>query len=73
MLWRIGYDLLKFQEMTAKLLETVWEIIFSTPYSYLSMTKRSVYVDKHTHAGQEGTRLKLIPGQFRYSVRLTPS
>jgi len=66
MLWRIGYDLLKFQEMMAKLLDTGLGNYLTTPYSFLSMTKRSVYVDKHTHAGQEGTRLKLIPGQFRY-------
>jgi chlorite dismutase len=66
MLWRIGYDLLKFQEMSAKLLETGLGNYLTTPYSYLAMTKRSVYVDKHVHPGQEGTRLKLIPGQFRY-------
>jgi hypothetical protein len=66
MLWRIGFDLLKFQEMMAKLLETGLGNYLTTPYSFLSMTKRSVYVDKHTHTGQEGTRLKLIPGQFRY-------
>ena len=66
MLWRIGFDLLKFQEMMAKLLETGLGNYMTTPYSFLSMTKRSVYVDKHTHTGQEGTRLKLIPGQFRY-------
>ncbi len=66
MLWRIGYDLLKFQEMTAKLLATDLGKYLTTPYSYLSMTKRSVYVDKHQHPGQEGARLKLIPGQFRY-------
>jgi chlorite dismutase len=66
MLWRIGYDLLKFQDMMARLLETDLGKYLTTPYSFLSMTKRSVYVDKHTHAGQEGTRLKLVPGQFRY-------
>ena len=66
MLWRIGYDLLKFQEMSAQMLATDLGKYLTTPYSYLSMTKRSVYVDQHTHAGQEGTRLKLTPGQFRY-------
>ncbi len=66
MLWRIGFDLLKFQEMTAKLLATDLGKYLTSPYSYLSMTKRSVYVDKHQHPGQEGTRLKLVPGQFRY-------
>jgi chlorite dismutase len=66
MLWRIGYDLLKFQEMTAQLLATGLGQYIATPYSYLSMTKRSVYVDKHVHENQEGRRLRLTPGQFRY-------
>ena len=66
MLWRIGYDALKLQEMSAQLLATGLGNYLSTPYSYLSMTKRSIYVDKHVHEGQEGTRLKLVPGQFRY-------
>ena len=50
MLWRIGFDLLKFQETMAKLLATGLGNYLTTPYSFLSMTKRSVYVDKHTHA-----------------------
>jgi chlorite dismutase len=66
MLWRIGYDPLKFQEMSAQLLATGLGNYLTTPYSYLSMTKRSVYVDKHTHQGQEGTRLRLVPGQFKF-------
>ncbi len=66
MLWRIGYDPLKLQEMSARLLATGLGNYLTTPYSYLSMTKRSVYVDKHTHEGQEGTRLRLVPGQFKY-------
>jgi len=66
MLWRIGYDPLKLQEMSAQLLSTGLGKYLANPYCYFSMTKRSVYVDKHTHEGQEGTRLKLVPGQFRY-------
>jgi len=66
MLWRIGYDPLKFQEMSARLLATELGKYLTTAYSYFSMTKRSVYVDKHTHEGQEGTRLRLVPGQFKY-------
>jgi chlorite dismutase len=57
MLWRIGYDPLKLQEMSAQLLATELGKYLATPYSYLSITKRSIYVDKHTHEGQEGTRL----------------
>ena len=66
MLWRIGYDILQLQEMSAKLLATGLGNYLTTPYSYLSMTKRSIYVDKHTHEGQEGTRLRLVPGKFKY-------
>jgi chlorite dismutase len=66
MLWRIGYDPLKLQEMSAQLLATELGKYLATPYSYFSMTKRSTYVDKHTHEGQEGTRLRLVPGQFKY-------
>jgi len=66
MLWRITYDLPRFQEMTAKLLATDLGKYLTTPYSYLSMTKRSVYVDKHEHEGQEGRRLRLMPGKFKY-------
>ena len=66
MLWRISYDLPKFQEMTAQLLSTGLGQYLSTPYSYLSMTKRSIYVRDHKHDDQEGTRLRLTPGKFRY-------
>ncbi len=66
MLWRIGYDLVRFQEMAAELLATGLGQYVATPYSYLAMTKRSTYVREHQHAGQEGTRLRLTPGQFRY-------
>ena len=66
MLWRIGYDLDAFQEMSARLLATDLGKYLTAPYHYLSMTKRSIYVDKHVHADQEGARLRLTPGQFRY-------
>jgi chlorite dismutase len=66
LLWRIGYDLLQFQEMSAQLLATDLGKYLTTPYSLLSMTKRSVYVDKHVHDDQEGRRLRLTPGKFRY-------
>lgn len=66
MLWRISFDLPKFQEMTARLLETDLGKYLTTPYSFLSMTKRSIYVDKHVHEDQEGRRLRLVPGKFKY-------
>jgi chlorite dismutase len=30
------------------------------------MTRRSMYVSRHIHAGQEGTRLRLMPGGAKY-------
>lgn len=66
MLWRISYELPRFQEMTAQLLETGVGKYLTTPYSYISITKRSIYVDKHIHEGQEGRRVKIFPGKFKY-------
>jgi chlorite dismutase len=66
MLWRIGYELELFQEMSSKLLATGLGRYLSTPYSYLSMTKRSVYVDHHVHEGQESKRLQIVPGKGKY-------
>ena len=38
----------------------------SLPYSYLAMTKRSVYIDKHVHEGQEGRLRTVRPTDARY-------
>ncbi len=66
MLWRISYDLDLFQDMSTKILASGLGRYLTTPYSYLAMTKRSVYVDHHIHAGQEGKRLTVVPGKSRY-------
>ena len=65
-LWRITYELELFQEQMTKALATGLGQYLSTPYSYLSMTKRSVYVDHHVHEGQESRRLKITPGRSKY-------
>ena len=66
MLWRISYELELFQQMTAKMLASGLGKYLTTPYSYLSMTKRSIYVDHHTHEGQESKRLTVVPGKAKY-------
>ena len=66
MLWRISYELELFQEMTTKLLSTALGRYLTTPYSYLAMTKRSIYVDHHVHEGQESKRLTIVPGKSKY-------
>ena len=66
MLWRISYDLAAFQEMSSKLLSTGLGQYLTVPYSYIAMTKRSTYVREHVHDDQEGTRLRLTPGKFKF-------
>ncbi|CAI4032753.1 Chlorite dismutase [Nitrospira tepida] len=66
MLWRISYEMELFQEMSTKIMASGLGKYLSTPYSYLSMTKRSIYVDNHSHEGQESKRLTIIPGRSKY-------
>jgi chlorite dismutase len=66
MLWRISYELEALQEMSVKISRSGLGKYLNTPYSYLAMTKRSVYVDKHTHEGQESKRLRVVPGEMKY-------
>jgi len=66
MLWRISYELELLQEQMSKALATGLGNYLTTPYSYLAMTKRSVYVDHHVHEGQDSRRLKITPGKSKY-------
>ncbi len=66
MLWRISPDLETLQEMMAKMQSSGLGKYLNTPYSYLAMTKRSMYVDKHAHEGSESSRLKVVPGEAKY-------
>jgi chlorite dismutase len=63
MLWRIGYDIDPFQQMVADINKSAIGRWIDIPHSYLSMTKHSQYVDEHVHEGQEGRRLKIVPGK----------
>ncbi len=63
MLWRIGYDLDPFQRMAADINKSVFGRFLDVPASYLAMTKHSQYVDEHVHEGQEGRRLRIVPGK----------
>jgi chlorite dismutase len=46
LIWRVGAQLEDLQEMSAAIQQTALAGYLSVPYSYLSMTKRSTYVDK---------------------------
>ncbi len=66
MLWTISEELETFQPFMAELLATGLGSYTSLPYSYLSQTRRSMYVDQHRHGDQEGTRLTVTPGKAKY-------
>src|SRR5258705_3034994 len=63
MLWRIGYDLDPFQQLAADINKSILGRYLDVPVSYFSMTKHSQYVDEHVHEGQEGRRLRIVPGK----------
>ena len=66
MLWRISYDLDSFQKMNSELFKSAIGPYLKTPASYLAMTKRSIYIDKHQHEGQDGNRMAITPGRGKY-------
>lgn len=66
LLWRISEVLDLFQQMSSELLKTGLGKYIAIPYSFLAMTKRSIYVDKHVHPGQEGRRGRVVPGESKY-------
>src|SRR5712692_11211423 len=59
LLWTVSERLEDFQELQAALLRSPMGAHLDTPYSYLAMTKRSQYVDRHAHADQEGQRTRV--------------
>lgn len=64
-LWRISYRLEDFEDMSAALHRTKLGQYLSTPYSFLSQSKRSTYVDK-LNPEHEGQRTKIQPGRYKY-------
>jgi chlorite dismutase len=66
MLWQASEDLDDLHGFAAELQRGRLGAWLNQPYSYLAMTRRSIYVREHTHEGQEGTRLRLMPGGAKY-------
>lgn len=66
MFWRISPNLENLQRMSVEVRKTGMGKYLIPAYSFLSMTKRSMYVDKHQHEGQEGDRLTVVPGNAKY-------
>jgi chlorite dismutase len=69
MLWMVSERLEDFQELQAAVLRSSMGAHLDTPYSYLAMTRRSQYVDRHVHADGsqgEGRRTRVRPTGRRY-------
>jgi len=68
MLWMVSERLEDFQELQSAVLRTRMGVFFDTPYSYLAMTRRSQYVDKHVHddGEGEGRRTRVRPLDRKY-------
>jgi chlorite dismutase len=66
MLWTISERLEDFQQLLSEVLKSPLGRHLITPFSYLSMTRKSEYIREHRHPGQEGDALKKIPGNAKY-------
>jgi len=65
MLWRIGYSLDPLQEMSARINGSALGRYLEVTQSFLSMTKRSMYIDKDNPEHVED-RLHIVPGRSKY-------
>lgn len=65
LIWRIGTDLDPMQEMTGRLNQTEMAKYVEPTHSLLSMTKRSMYIEKECEAQAED-RTHIVPGQSEY-------
>ncbi len=63
MLWRIAFDLADFQEAQARINRTRMGGYLSQPHNFVSMQKRSQYVNRIDGSGHG---LELLPGQGSY-------
>jgi len=66
MVWTVSDRLEDFQELTSRLFGSRMGVYLGMPYSYLAMTRRSQYIEKHIHEGQEGSRLRVKPTGAKY-------
>jgi chlorite dismutase len=65
-LWMVSEILEDFQQAQASIMASPMGAHLDVTYSYLAMTKRSQYVDKHEHADQEGRRTRIRPLGRKY-------
>lgn len=63
MLWRIAFDVREFQDAQARLNRTRLMGYLTQPYNYVSMQKRSQYVNRIEGSGHG---LEILPGRGQY-------
>lgn len=66
MLWSISPRIEDLHNFALDIRKTSIGSYLRTPHSYLAMTRKSMYVDKHQHPGQEGKRLQIVPGEAKF-------
>ncbi|MGA2231787.1 MAG: chlorite dismutase family protein [Tepidisphaeraceae bacterium] len=66
LLWRIGASPDEFQAQTAAINRSVLGGYLTTPHSLVSMTKRSMYIDKVDPFHTAESRTHIIPGKRKY-------
>jgi chlorite dismutase len=66
LLWRIGTTSDEFQGQTAAINKTRLAGFLTTPWSFVSMTKRSQYIDKVDPFHTAESRTHIIPGKRKY-------
>ena len=65
MLWIISYELDAIQKLATDLAKTGLGRYLERPYSFLAMTKRSMYLDRIDPEHQED-RMHIVPGKHKY-------
>ena len=66
LVWQACDRLEPIQQIATRLLSTGLGHYLDSPYSYLAMTRPSMYLEKHRHSGQEGSRLTITPAGAKY-------
>src|SRR4030095_5263678 len=66
LLWRIGNSTDAFQQHTQFINKTRLGAFLTTPHSFLSMTKRSTYIDKLDPFHTAESRTNIIPGKRKF-------
>jgi chlorite dismutase len=68
LIWRATEDLTLLNQATAAINQTSLAPFLRSPHHFLAMTRRSIYVTSHRHAGQEGMRTRIHPTDAPYLV-----